>query len=168
MQAITWTSLKTNLQPWLNSRFLTALPYVQGGWEKWIQIDFVAYLNHTLAADVAHLIDIERESNLPYNNGGIADWLVNRNTQDATHAPLVLEIKAQSPMMTGAAFHAGVAADIAQLSSANLVPAYAHAMRIALAFTINTVSHDDLLALGMVEVASFQGHLSVLGINVTH
>lgn len=164
MRSTTWNTLSTTVQPWINARFIPALPCLQGGWESWIQTDFVAHLNQVGGLNPAMMFDIERESPIPYNNGGRCDWLINHYTADAIHPRIVVEIKAQSVTITGAAFLAGVRADIDQLAARNLTPAFAHSTRIMLAFAI----HPDVVAAlthydGMVEFASVVGAVAVLG-----
>lgn len=163
MRPTTWNTFGATMQPWLNGRFINTLPYVFGGWEAWIQADLVAYLNLKQGSNPQTMFDIERESSIPYNNGARCDWLINRNTVDQLHPPIIVEIKAQTPAGTGAGFLSGVRGDIAQLAAANLAPGYTNATRIALAFTIEPTVTDTLINVdGMVGFASLAGIVSVL------
>lgn len=127
---------------WLGAaRVMPALPYVEGGWETWIQIDFTAYLNGLGKQDY----DIRREVLGVFKQSAQrADWVMNSNSPGAT--PLIFELKAQSYKSTN--FVQQVQGDVAKLASANIAPAYATAQRYALAATIDQGTYNTLVQNG--------------------
>lgn len=127
---------------WLGaSRVMPTLPYVEGGWESWIQIDFTAYLNGIGKQDY----DIRREVLGVFKQPAQrADWVMNSNCQGAT--TLVFELKAQSYKSTN--FVQLVQSDVAKLASTNIAPAYAAAQRYAMAAVIDQGTYNTLVGQG--------------------
>ncbi|MEL7533413.1 MAG: hypothetical protein AAFN10_19020 [Bacteroidota bacterium] len=121
-----------DLQGWITNRFLPTIPDVEGGWEYWIQIDFIAFI------DAIYKIQFDFRREVPID-GGRLDWLINSNTQDAV--PYAVEIKAQTPKYLAAKLLKDVADDIKKLES--LGPKYRRIMLVAI---IDQDTQEQLVA----------------------
>jgi hypothetical protein len=73
MQAYNLDQLPINLNGWMNSRFLKPILNIEGGWEYWMQIDFLAWLDTSTGLQW----DFRREV---IENNVRLDWAVNTNS----------------------------------------------------------------------------------------
>lgn len=163
MRAITLNSFKTELNDWLGARFQPGLPDVEGGWEAWIQIDLVAYLNRSSGHQPEQMIDIRREVPNIYNNGNQrADLLLNSDvvkgdpSKATTHPPLIIELKAQSYRVTLAATKEGISNDYHKLHSSNIRAEYQNAHRVSIVAAIEPELAGWLSHNGFHKIASGQ------------
>jgi len=108
MQAYDFNRLGADMDRWMNQRFMDPIAYQNYGWEYWIQIDFIAWLDQSYGAQ----FDFQRE--IPWG-GSRLDWLANQNSPGT---PLTgLEIKAQTIKAKASDFVASVDSDVAKLQA---------------------------------------------------
>lgn len=163
MRAITLNSFESEIHDWLGARFQPGLPDVEGGWEVWIQIDLVAYLNRNSGHQADHMIDIRREVPNVYNNGSQrADLLLNGDvvkgdaSMASTHPPLIIELKAQSYRVPLSSTKEGISNDVHKLHSSNIRAEYQQARRAAIVAAIEPELADWLSQNGFHKIASGQ------------
>lgn len=105
--------LATDLATWMKARFQPATSAVEGGWEYWIQIDFMSWLNTQAVLDVRREVQI---------GASRADLFLNYGTGIGV-APLPafpqcwVEIKAQGAKYPNDTFVADVQADIDKMAA---------------------------------------------------
>jgi|GEM_PF-5390651 len=110
--------LPNDLNVWLQSRYMSTISAVEGGWEYWMQIDFMAWLN-TRQKDP---YDVRREVPMgPYR----ADLFLNRGPDGEEPAlrvfpPCWVEIKAQGAKYLNEKFKVDVQADIDKMAGAGV------------------------------------------------
>ncbi|HEX2207616.1 MAG TPA: hypothetical protein VHG93_08020 [Longimicrobium sp.] len=129
--------LRHDLAAWMEARFLEPIAYVEGGWEYWIQIDFVAWLDN----EKHTVYDFRRE--IPAQ-GGRLDWVINSGYPESLTA---IEIKAQTPKYKTDAFVADVWADVVWLAG---LDGFAH--RGMLAAAVDAKAAELLEGLGFQRI----------------
>lgn len=105
-----------DLASWLPIRYQSSTSAVEGGWEYWIQIDFMSWLN------LRGLFDVRREVTL---NGSRADLFLNLGAGIGVpplprFPPAWVEIKAQGAKYLNDRFKLDVQADIAKMAGAGV------------------------------------------------
>ena len=97
-----------DLSQWMEARFLVPILDQEWGWEYWIQIDFLAWIDsvnriqYDFRREVSRIIE-----------GTRLDWLINSNSP--AYTPIAVQIKAQTPKYVNSKFIADVKKDIANL-----------------------------------------------------
>lgn len=105
--------LYRTLNAWLNSRYLRTISAVEGGWEYWIQIDYMSWLN------LHNTYDVRREVPI---GGARADLFLNFGAgigvpPPQPFPPCWIEIKAQGAKYLNEAFKKAVQADIDKMAA---------------------------------------------------
>lgn len=132
MQAYDTQHLPTDLRNWINARLLKPLLYFEGGWEKWWQSDFPAWLDTVNDTQ----FDFRREVR---DGGIIIDWVVNGNSDSPTNA---IELKAQTHKTTKSSFVNQVGKDLDALRE--LSP-FDYPVRMSLIAVIDQTTFDAMV-----------------------
>lgn len=141
-----------NLKDWINNRFFEQIPFVEGGWEYWIQIDFVAWIDKKSGQQ----FDFRREVMLP---GIRVDWFVNSNSKDIEINPTAIEIKAQTPKYLKDRFIADVQKDIEKLKM--LPDKYSKIMLAAVIDKSTAEALSELSEIIFRQVAFYQDNMAI-------
>lgn len=148
MQSYDFDNLPADMQQWMNNRFLNPIAYQNYGWEYWIQIDFIAWLDlhYSQGAPAPVQFDFQRE--IP--RGGVRlDWLANENTAGPTTA---LEIKAQTLKRSTADFIQAVQDDVNKLGGVAGM-----ANRLMIAGVVSQDAKDELNRMNFVPLTNPAG-----------
>ncbi len=148
MQTYNLTNLPTNLQGWMNTRFLEPILDIEGGWEYWMQIDFPAWLD----SSTGQQWDFRRE--VPVGNVRL-DWAINTTGLGQKTG---VNLKAQTPKYLTNKFLADVAIDVQKLQT---LPNGYNQLMIAAAVdnaAINTLTQTN----GFVPMFQYNNEISFL------
>lgn len=132
MQAYDTQNLPTDLRNWINARLLKPLLYFEGGWEKWWQSDFPAWLD--TVNDTQY--DFRREVR---DGGIIIDWVVNGDSLSPTTA---IELKAQTHKTTKSSFVNQVGKDLDALDE---LSTFDYPVRMSLVAVIDQTTYEAMV-----------------------
>jgi len=132
MQHYDMQHLPTDLQNWINARLLKPLLYFEGGWEKWWQSDFPAWLDTINDTQ----FDFRREVR---TSGLIIDWVVNGNSLAPTTA---IELKAQTHKTTKSSFVNQVEEDLVALGK---LSTFDYPVRMSLIAVIDQITYEAMV-----------------------
>lgn len=139
MEPYDFSHLGADMQNWMEQRFMQPIAFQNFGWEYWIQIDFIAWLD----ASTGLQYDFQRE----IVRGNVRlDWLANANSAGPLTA---LEIKAQTLKRSSEAFVADVESDVAKLATVGGMD-----NRIMVAGVVSQDAADALVARNFVPITA--------------
>lgn len=135
--------LSSDLQDWIQARFIAPIVNIEGGWEYWIQIDFPCWL------DVSFGVQFDFRREVSGIATGRLDWLIN----DAGGTRTAVEIKAQTHKYLTAKFLADVQGDIVKLGTV------ANANKLMLAVAVDNAAATALRTAGYLDLFHLPGNL---------
>jgi hypothetical protein len=144
---LTFENFETAFKKWCalrNAQFHFYWP-LKGGWELWVQADFVAYL---LTLD--NTVEVLREQAIYKSSKKSVDWLVNALNDD-NNTKIAIELKCQS-FENSANFISGVYKDVQKLENGNVSPVYSGCQSAMIGIYFADKQRSWLIQNGFTEV----------------
>ena len=150
--------LGQDLKLWMNLRMYPVIPYIEGGWEKWMQVDFPAYLDDRDGVQY----EFRREYNI--DNEFYLDWLVNESDNNDS---IAIELKCQSAknFKNNKKFAEAVQNDIKKLQELQKIKRFGHYVMLAGAIDEGALTYLQQLKMSQIATVRNKNYMvSFLGL----